>query len=49
VTRERFLRARRRLYLARISGTPSDPQSAMVQSFASLEWAALSAEHENTL
>jgi hypothetical protein len=49
VTRERFLRARRRAYLARISSTPSDAQSAMIQSLGSLEWAALAAEAEGGL
>jgi hypothetical protein len=46
VTRERFLRARRRAYLARISGAPSDAQSAMIQSLGTLEWSALAAEAE---
>lgn len=49
VTRERFLRSRRRRYLDRISITPTDAQTATIHSLATLEWGALSAEHENTL
>jgi len=45
----RFLLDRRRSYLARISGPPSDDQIAMAQSLSMLEWAALQAERENTL
>jgi hypothetical protein len=49
VTRERFLRDRRQKYLSRVSDPATDAQIAMVQSLARLEWAALSAEQENTL
>jgi len=44
-----FLRQRRQLYLARVSGRPSTAQVAMVLTLARLEWSALVAEHENTL
>jgi hypothetical protein len=43
-TRGRFLRDRRKTYLSRIEGVPSDAQLAMVQSMARLEWFALAAE-----
>jgi hypothetical protein len=48
-TKMRFLRDRRQRYLSRISGQPSDGQVAMALTLASLEYAALSAERENTL
>ena len=44
-----FLRQRRQLYLARVSGRPSTAQVAMVLTLARLEWSALVAEHANTL
>jgi hypothetical protein len=49
VTRERFLRDRRRRILRRIAGRPSDEQSALAQTVARLEWAALAAEAEGGL
>jgi hypothetical protein len=49
VTHERFLRARRRLYLSHIPGKPTDTQSALIHSLASLEWGALNAEAEGGL
>jgi hypothetical protein len=42
--RDRFQRDRRRAYLARISGDPSQWQSATIASLIALEWAALEAE-----
>jgi hypothetical protein len=49
VTRERFLRDRRQKHLSRVTAPPTDAQVAQVQSLASLEWAALAAERENSL
>src|SRR5690242_20572718 len=49
VTRERFLRDRRQKHLSRTIGAPTEAQIAMVQSLATLEWAALAAEREGTL
>ena len=49
VTRERFLRDRRRRYLARLTSSPSDAQAAVILSLARLEWAALAAEAEGGL
>ena len=50
VTRERFLRDRRRRYLARVlTAAPTDAQAATIQSLASLEWGALAAEHEGSV
>ena len=47
LTRQRFLRDRRRRYLSRIpDDKPTDSQAALIQSLASLEWAALASEHE---
>jgi hypothetical protein len=43
------LRDRRKTYLSRIDGTPSDAQLAMVQSMARLEWFALAAERGDDL
>jgi hypothetical protein len=48
-SRTRFLHSRREQHLARIPGEASDAQIAMVQSLASLEWSALSAERQDTL
>jgi hypothetical protein len=50
LTRERFLRDRRRRYLARVpANAPTDAQASLIQTLATLEWAALSAEHEGGL
>jgi hypothetical protein len=49
LSRQRFLRDRRRRYLSRIpDGKPSDSQAALIQSLASLEFAALEAESRFT-
>jgi hypothetical protein len=47
LTRGRFFRDRRKLYLNRIEGKPSDAQIAMAQSMARLEWFALVAERDS--
>lgn len=44
VSRERFFRDRKRRYMARIIGEPTDQQLALVQSMTRLEWAACVAE-----
>jgi hypothetical protein len=50
LTRERFLRDRRRRHLARVpTASPSDEQAATIQSLASLEWAALASEADGSL
>jgi hypothetical protein len=48
-SRERFIRDRRRRYLDRLSGHPTDQQIATAQSLAVLDWSALAAENEHTL
>jgi hypothetical protein len=49
LTKSRFLPGRERLYRARIEGEPTDRQTALIQTLARLEWAALKAEAEGTL
>ena len=50
LTRERFLRDRRRKWLARLpAGSLTDAQAAMIQTLAALEWSALAAEDEGGL
>jgi multidrug efflux pump subunit AcrA (membrane-fusion protein) len=49
VSRERFHRDRRQRHLRRVSGSPTEAQISMAQTLASMEWAALSAERQNTL
>lgn len=44
VTRGRFLRDRRRRYLARLAGSPTERQVAQIDAMTRLEWQALSAE-----
>jgi hypothetical protein len=48
-TRYRFLLDRRRSYLARIDGVPTDTQRGMVASMAQLEWSALLCESDDSL
>jgi hypothetical protein len=48
-TRARFLRKRRQIHLARVTGPPSTAQVTMALTLARLEWGALKAEHEDTL
>lgn len=50
ITRERFLRDRRRRYLSQVpSGAPTDAQATMIQSLASLEWSALLSEADGSV
>jgi hypothetical protein len=50
VTRERFIRDRRRRYLARIVlGPPTDEQAVLAHSLACEEYAALAAEADGDL
>ena len=48
-SRRRFENDRRRRYVARIPGKPSDAQAALIQSLIRLEWSALKAEAQDTL
>jgi hypothetical protein len=45
----RFSRDRRRRYVARIVGVPTDAQAALIQTLIRVEWSALKAEAEGTL
>jgi hypothetical protein len=45
----RFSRDRRRRYVSRIAGEPTDTQSALVQTLVALEWSALKHEAAGTL
>jgi hypothetical protein len=49
LTQGRFLRARRKGYLARVSGPPTVNQIEMARSMAVLEWGSLVAENEGSL
>jgi hypothetical protein len=48
-TRYRFIRDRRRRYLARVPGPPTDEQAVLAYSLACEEYAALEAEAEGGL
>ena len=49
LTRGRFLRARERHHLSRVTGSPTVAQREMAASMAVLEWSSLQAEREGTL